>query len=582
MVEIKSEIESKILNEHKNIKFPKRIMSQTIEKNKPLILDKKILDKRKIITNMFIHKFGRYFFGFEPVAFEIFKRNFAKYFFHSESPLLDECKILKKIFKKKNKKREKIMSLQNKINVGELYFCTLKSKKTKGEINEANIKEKFFGHSKNYSSVPSKDIISMEFYKVKKADEKKKNLKYYKYSKEVYSSEKNSDSNSEKFDLSQNKIKQIKNNTLILEDNIKNINNFIKIDKNDYSIENSNKDITNKKLSFINKSKNRTQEILINYNNKRIICSTHPNRIFKNMIYNKTTFNSEISKFNKIKINLKNPKTIVNNRSISYNSKYLNYAYKNRILNKPYKFQKLNEYYDQKNSLNDNSDSNFHNKESYNTNTNININENLFRKRNVITPYITRKSKPLELNHPKKLKYKRSLNSKILGLNTCINRCNNKLIKLIDLNKTSVSKNSFSLKDNNENNVDIKKLLTDKNIRLKKADDKIGIQEIFKDAKTTLDNNVKRNPKKDKKNFIKQIYRMSDDMALLMVDKLYKTEIDLKCKRSKKIEFELDRKKKKEQNDFKLKKIRERNKQYYNQMIHLKTQLDFAKNKMLI
>ena len=75
---------------------------------------------------------------------------------------------------------------------------------------------------------------------------------------------------------------------------------------------------------------------------------------------------------------------------------------------------------------------------------------------------------------------------------------------------------------------------------------------------------------------------MSDDMALLMVDKLYKTEIDLKCKRSKKIEFELKRKKKKEQNDFKLKKIRERNKQYYNQMIHLKTQLDFAKNKMLI
>ena len=137
------------------------------------------------------------------------------------------------------------------------------------------------------------------------------------------------------------------------------------------------------------------------------------------------------------------------------------------------------------------------------------------------------------------------MNSKILGLNTCINRCNNKLIKLIDLNKTSVSKNSFSLKDNNENNVDIKKLLTDKNIRLKKADDKIGIQEIFKDAKTTLDNNVKRNPKKDKKNFIKQIYRMSDDMALLMVDKLYKTEIDLKCKRSKEIEFELDRKKKK-------------------------------------
>jgi hypothetical protein len=253
MVEIKSGIESRILNEHKNIKFPKRIMSQTIEKNKPLILDKKILDKRKIITNMFIHRFGRYFFGFEPVAFESFKINFANYFFHSESPLLDECKLLKKIFQKKDIKGRKLMALQNKINVGELYFCTLKSKNTKGEINEANIKEKFFGHSKNYSSVPSKDIISMEFYKVKKADEKKKNLKYYQYSKEAYSSEKNSGSNSENFDLSQNKIKPIKTNTLILGDNIKDINNSIKIDEKDYSHENSNNDITQKKLSFINK-----------------------------------------------------------------------------------------------------------------------------------------------------------------------------------------------------------------------------------------------------------------------------------------------------------------------------------------
>ena len=583
MMEIKSGVESKILNEHKNIKFPKRIMCQTIEKNKPLILDKKILDKRKIITNMFIHKFGRYFFGFEPVAFENFKINFAKYFFHSESPLLDECTILKKIFKKK-KNRKKIMSLQNKINIGELYFCTLKSKKTKGEINEANIKEKFFGHSKNYSSVPSKDIIAMEFYKVKKADEKKKNLKYYKYSKEAYSSEKNSDSNSEKIDLSQNKIKQIKNNTIILGDNTKDINNIIKIDENDYFLENFNNDITQKKFSFTNnsKSKNKTQEILLNYSNKRAECSTRPNRNFKNMVYNKTTFNSKISHLNKIKINLKNPNAIINNKSISYNSKYLNYAYKNRILNKLYKFQKLNKYYNKMNSLNDNSDSNFYNKESYNTNVNININENLFRKKNVITPYITRKSKQLEFNHPKKLKIKRNLDNKIVGLNSYIHRCNNKLIKLIDINKTSVSKNSFSLKEDNENNVDIKKLLTDKNNRLKMFDDGIEIQQIFKDAKTTLDKNVKKNPKKDKRIFKKQICRMSDDMALLMVDKLYKTEINLKCKRSEELEFDLEQKKRKEENDFKLEKIRERTKQYYNQMIHLKTQLDFAKNKMLV
>ena len=92
------------------------------------------------------------------------------------------------------------------------------------------------------------------------------------------------------------------------------------------------------------------------------------------MVYNKTTFNSKISHLNKIKINLKNPNAIINNKSISYNSKYLNYAYKNRILNKLYKFQKLNKYYNKMNSLNDNSDSNFYNKESYNTNVNININ----------------------------------------------------------------------------------------------------------------------------------------------------------------------------------------------------------------
>ena len=337
-----------------------------------------------------------------------------------------------------------------------------------------------------------------------------------------------------------------------------------------------------KKLSFIknSKSKNKTQEILINYNNKKTVCSIRPNRNLKNMVYNKTTFTSESRQLSKIKINLKIPNTIINNKSISYNSKYLNYAYKNHILNQQNKFQKLNKYYNQMNSLNDKSDSNLQKKESYNTN--VNINENLFRKRNVITPYITRKSKPLEINHTKKLKYKRTLYNKIVGLNTYIHWCNNKLIKLIDINKTSVSKNSISLKENNENNVDIKKLLTDKNIRLKKADDEIEIQQIFKDAKTTLDKNIKKNPKKDKRNFKKQICRMSDDMALLMVDKLYKTEINLKCKKSEEIELELDKKKRKEQNDSKLEKIRERTKHYYNQMIHLKTQLDFEKNKILI
>ena len=582
MVEIKSGIESNLLNEHKNIKFPKRLMSQTIEKNKPLILDKKILDKRKIITNSFNHKFGRYFFGFQPVAFEIFKINFAKYFFHSESPLLDECRILKKIFKKKKKKRKKIMPLQNKINVGELYFCSLKSKKTKEEINEANIKEKFFGHSKNYSSLPSRDVISMEFYKVKKEDEKKKNLKYYRYSKEAYSSEKNSDSNSEKIDLSQIKINQGKNNILILGDKGKDKNNLIKIDENDYSFENSNDDIKQKKLNFINnsKSKNKTQEILMNLNNRKTLYSTHPSRNLKNMVYNKTTFNTESSRLNKVKINLKNPKKLINNnKSISYNSKYLNYINKNRKLNKPYKFYRLKEYNNQKDSLNDNSDSYFHNKES--CNTNVNINENLFRKRSLITPHITKKSKPFEINHPKKLKYKRTLDNKIVKLNTYIKRCNNKLIKLIDINKTSVSKNSFSLKESNENTVDIKKILIDKNIKLKEPDNEIEIQQILKDAQTTYDKNVK-NPKKEKRNFKNQIFRMSDDMALFMVDKLYKTEIDLKCKRSEKIEIELDQKKKKEKDESKFEKIRERTKQNYNQMINLKTQLDLVKNKMLI
>ena len=156
------------------------------------------------------------------------------------------------------------------------------------------------------------------------------------------------------------------------------------------------------------------------------------------------------------------------------------------------------------------------------------------------------------------------------------------VIKLIDINKTSVSKNSFSLKENNENNVDIKKLLTDKNISLKKEEEKFEFQQIFKDAQTSLDKKVKKDPKKDKRNFKRQICRMSDDIALFMVDKLYKTEIDLKCKKSEEMELELDRKKRKEQSDYKLGKIRERTKLNYNQMIHLKTQLDFAKNKMLI
>lgn len=563
----------------KKIIFPQTIMNQTIEKTRPIKLGKEILAKRKIITNLFNKKFESYLFNIKPEALAIFEENFKNYLFHSSSPLLNEIPVLKRLFRKK----KKFPTLKSKINVGQLFFCSLNSKKTKKDINEVNFKERFFGHSKNFTSNPSKDLEDYELYKVRKADEDRRNLKLYRQ----YSNE----NSSEKDDSIKKEKKYRKHSILNLSNNKAYHNNFIKIKEND----DNNNNVDENKIGYmkklfdnkINMKKNNIENKIKNKTIKEFFKNKNPLYTYRNRnntVYHSTRFDLDKRTLNKKTVIYKFSNKERNNNSITYSNKNYNYFKNSSLINNHSNLLKLKNI--KMNSIN-NLKNNFcnlsHSKKYYNTSRG----DNSFRISNIISPIIKRNKKLEDNNKHKKLFTKKNLNIKIEGLNSYTNKCNYKLIKLIDINKSSVAKNISSMnKKNDELHVDIKELLKNKRIKIEEPPfkKKLEIEEILNEAKEIENKIEKKTQEKkhitQKRIFEKQLSKMSDDMALLMVDKFYKTEIDLSSKRDYEKEIELEEKIKKEKNEIKFSKLREKNKKFYHQITCLKAQINMEKNKI--
>ena len=547
-------------------KFPKNLISFNIEKRKPIILDREIYRKRKIIANIFNKRFGKSFFDFKPEALAIFENNFKKYFFHSKSPLLDQSKVLRKIFKK-NIKRRKIRELQNKIDMGQLDFYSLRTKKTKKDVTDSNRNEKYFSHSKNFSINPSKDIVELEFIKVKKEDEDNKHKKYFRMyiqnNKDIYSS-KNSDSNSEQIDFSQNKNKQHTKHSLLTLTNRKTYsNNYIKINENENNI-----DI--KEYNYKKRGKNKTEEILENLNNVNSLYSSFRNKNNNINSFNKTV-TSELNDINKLKLN-----SLIQNNSSSRNNSI---SYKNGyLLQKPFRLQKNWDNFNYLYSTNYNNINQSTNQEKgYNFTTKEENSNGV----NGLNSLLFKKNK--QLNPTKKKVFKRNFDNKIINLNTYTNKCNNKLIKLIDVNKTTISQNKFFSKKNKDDifQVDIKKLLIDKKIKTKKPiKNKSEIKQIFRQTQKIANKKLKNNPKKEKRNFAQHLNRMSDDLALLMADKIFRAEIKLRCKRAVQREKEMSIMVNKDKKEIRINKLREKAKQNYNHMVYLENLISYAKRKV--
>ena len=175
-------------------------------------------------------------------------------------------------------------------------------------------------------------------------------------------------------------------------------------------------------------------------------------------------------------------------------------------------------------------------------------------------------------------KFKSRINSEVKLLNNCTNKCNKKLIKLIDGNFILSSKDKQ--KNRNKNvNFDITKLLLDdkipKKVFIKYARNNNTIKPIVQKTVKDLTKFDKRNKNLGKNYFIKNINRMPTDLALYFIEELYPT---------KHIKFELKEysQKRKEQkileNEYKITQARERAKHNLFKMKQLEYSLSNEKD----
>ena len=145
----------------------------------------------------------------------------------------------------------------------------------------------------------------------------------------------------------------------------------------------------------------------------------------------------------------------------------------------------------------------------------------------------------------KKRKFKNKFNSEVQLLNNFTNKCNKKLIKLIDSNFL-ISTKDKKKRQNKKVNFDITRLLLDDEISKKffaKFDrTKNTIKPIVKRAVKDLNKFDKRNKDLGKKNFIKNINNMPTDLALFFIEELYRTshiKFELKEYKQKRDELKL-------------------------------------------
>lgn len=496
--------------------FHKDIMIQKLEKKKKLALPEEISLRKKKINRMFNLRFGKHFVNIKPESLIVFENQLKDYFFSPNSKFLYNFPSLRKklLFDKKINYDK----LSTKIDIGSLLYLSEAEKKKKIDENKKK-NEKILAFSKNFATQITKDVITSEIYKVKFWDKNANRIKKYlsKRLQEISDNINNNSSDDEEEDkkgnynryYSQTQNNNMRNDNLNLMDHIsfnKNNNENEKLEENNLNLNTNNTEANINNNNYIRKYTNSPLN-LHKENNK--------SNIMKSPITNLKLFN--INKLSLKNKNKNNDLKLINESSLPSLSLNAN----------------TNIYDVKKNNTNHMNKSEF---------KSVSRNDKRLKKFSNIQFQSIHKNSKNSLNKElmeSTLKYKRNLTKQVKELNSHTIKCNLKLYKLIDGNYTIKSTEKIK-KINKE--FDINNDLSDTNIKkntenkeknksfmnyyeyekykLKNQNDNSKINSLIKEVKNNLSAQNKFR-KRELKLFPKRIYKMKDDYALEMVERLY-------------------------------------------------------------
>ena len=496
--------------------FHKDIMIQKLEKKKKLALPEEISLRKKKINRMFNLRFGKHFVNIKPESLIVFENQLKDYFFSPNSKFLYNFPSLRKklLFDKKINYDK----LSTKIDIGSLLYLSEAEKKKKIDENKKK-NEKILAFSKNFATQITKDVITSEIYKVKFWDKNANRIKKYlsKRLQEISDNINNNSSDDEEEDkkgnynryYSQTQNNNMRNDNLNLLDHIsfnKNNNENEKLEENNLNLNTNNTEANINNNNYIRKYTNSPLN-LHKENNK--------SNIMKSPITNLKLFN--INKLSLKNKNKNNDLKLINESSLPSLSLNAN----------------TNIYDVKKNNTNHMNKSEF---------KSVSRNDKRLKKFSNIQFQSIHKNSKNSLNKElmeSTLKYKRNLTKQVKELNSHTIKCNLKLYKLIDGNYTIKSTEKIK-KINKE--FDINNDLSDTNIKkntenkeknksfmnyyeyekykLKNQNDNSKINSLIKEVKNNLSAQNKFR-KRELKLFPKRIYKMKDDYALEMVERLY-------------------------------------------------------------
>ena len=489
------------------------VMKQSISKKNDIRLDEKIENKKSIISNLFIQKFGPNFFNKYRFIDE-FKTMFGKYLLDING-LNNNGYSIKDIILKRKKKKISKKELNTKINMGNMTFLNLRANNVS---NKSLFNDKLFYLSKNFSiSDTEKDIMT----KINKRAKKNitlynKNLsnlnKSKKYNQILTTNNKeiiNKKNSSEIIDNSDNKKKKkIIHGNSSSQKNIVLHKKFINLKK--YLISNKN----NKDKTFGNSSSNNQQY----YETEK----TNNNNLFSNplLLYN----NNISNKYQKKDENNTNSLSSISQTEV-YNPKISNF-----ILSKYNNFSlesegKIKSPYITKNMSDSEISNNIINNYYKSLSTNETNGENKNNKK-----ISTTINSAINLNTKINFKiFKTNIDNQTNLLNKYMNKCNKRLVKIIDGNlRKKIETNEVKI-IKRKHNANLVKDLLDKKISkkiLKKYNKSMKtIKPVLKMSQNDeKDLNKNKGKNADKNYFLNNYKNMDDNLALFYVGELYNTK----------------------------------------------------------
>jgi hypothetical protein len=486
----------------------KSIMTQKIDKKRKLALPEEITLRKKKINRMFNDRFGRHFINIKPESLIVFEKQFREYFFSPNSKFLHHFPRLRK--KLLHDKKINYNKLSSKIDIGSLlYLSETEKKKTKKDKIEK--KENILAFSKNFATHYSKDVIGTEINKVKFWDKNASRIRklFNKRFQEIANNINDESFIDEEDDKDKNYMHSQHSQTLLnynknnMRSDKSKLVKFASFNKKNNENENFEDNNTNKAETIFN---NNTSQIIANPPLKLNI--ENNNSIMKSYLNNLKYYSLNINNNKNKDLKLINDSTLP---SLTLNS--------------------INNTNDIKKMHSKNSELKSFSRNHKNLKEKINnFNSKIFNKTH--KNFSNNIKKELIESH---LKYKRNISNQVKGLNSHTIKCNLKLFKLIDGNYTI--KSTERIKKLNE--FDIKKDLSDDNLKKEELNEKKSFLSFYEYAKLRLkskennkinnlineiNNNISSEnkfKKRELKLFPKRLYKMKDDYALQMVERLY-------------------------------------------------------------